>query len=81
MPRIKRSSPSSLPSHLLGSSLGSQAASSHSDSDQEPHEHAAPGDPKFVPAAKNTAAAGPKDSKTKLREKNKRAQKRFRCGA
>ena len=76
--RAKRSSPSSLPSHLLGSSLGSQAASSHSDSDQDLQEHAVPGDPDFVPAAKEAAAAGPKDTKTKLREKNKRAQKRFR---
>lgn len=52
--------------------------SSHSDSDPEFQDRPA-GDPDFAPAAREGASLGPKDSKTKLREKNKRAQKRFRA--
>lgn len=52
--------------------------SSHSDSDPE-FQNISAGDPDFAPAAKEGASSGPKDSKAKLREKNKRAQKRFRA--
>lgn len=52
--------------------------SSHSDSEPEFQDIPA-GDPDFAPAAKEGGSSGPKDSKAKLREKNKRAQKRFRA--
>ncbi|DBA98669.1 hypothetical protein WJX77_005455 [Trebouxia sp. C0004] len=52
--------------------------SSHSDSDPEFQDIPA-GDPDFAPAAREGASSGPKDSKAKLRDKNKRAQKRFRA--
>ncbi len=52
--------------------------SSHSDSEPE-YQDIPAGDPDFAPAAREGGSSGPKDSKAKLREKNKRAQKRFRA--
>lgn len=52
--------------------------SSHSDSEPEFQDIPA-GDPDFAPAAREGGSSGPKDSKAKLRDKNKRAQKRFRA--
>ena len=52
--------------------------SSHSDSEPEFHDIPS-GDPDFAPAAREGGSSGPRDSKAKLREKNKRAQKRFRA--
>ena len=56
----------------------SPEGSSHSDSDPD-FEDKLQGDPDFAPAAKEGPSSAPKDSKAKLREKNKRAQKRFRA--
>lgn len=59
---------------------GSHSPDISSQSDSEPEFQDRPaGDPDFAPAAREAASSGPKDSKTKLREKNKRAQKRFRA--
>lgn len=57
----------------------SPEVSSRSDSDPELYEGAAGEDPDFASAARAGLVYRPKDSKTKLREKNKRAQKRFRA--
>ena len=72
--RVLRSSPTGPPSHFMGSSLvsslGSLAASSHSDSGEDQQAPVpGPADPDFLPAAKDSPAVAPKDTKTKLREK------------
>ena len=62
----------------IDQNIHSPDTSSHSDSDPEFQDIPA-GDPDFAPAAREGGSSGPKDSKAKLREKNKRAQKRFRA--